>query len=75
MVSRKYISNILAQFFRYLLFYMKPDQISVIIYGIKDIPLDTSTKEPKYKSLFFKTKHESPKYVVSSPFYYHSLFK
>ena len=34
----KYTNNIPAQFFHHL-FYMKPDMISIIIFGIKDIPL------------------------------------
>ena len=35
----KYASNIHIQFFHYLLFYMKPDTIRIIIAGISDLPL------------------------------------
>ena len=35
----KYTVNIHAQLFRYLLCYMKPDTISIIISGITDLPL------------------------------------
>ena len=37
--SLKYTNNIPAQFFRFLLFYMKPDKIDIIISGITDLPL------------------------------------
>ena len=37
-IQSKITDNILAQFFHYLLFYMKPDT-DIIISGITDLPL------------------------------------
>ena len=37
----KYTNNIPAQFFHYLLFYMKQNTMSIIISGITDLPLLT----------------------------------
>ena len=37
----KYTINIHAQLFCYLLFYIKPDMVSIIISGITDLPLQT----------------------------------
>ena len=41
----KYTNEIPAQFFHYLLFYMKPDMVSIIISGIKYLPLNTHRVE------------------------------
>ena len=37
-VKFKYTNNIHAQFFRYVLSYMKPDVISIVISSSTDIP-------------------------------------
>ena len=58
----KYTNNIHAQFFRYLLFYMKPDDISIIISVITDCliqiyPLLTETFSRKSCAKYDKITH------------------
>ena len=56
----KYTNNILAKFFHYLLFYMKPDNISLIIYTFY-IPSITElfiirVKQSIFQTIFFHSK-------------------